>query len=171
MERNKGERAICFYTRAFSVRHFAINKLFRLAIFIYVLGSTLLSWFSFVSFSWLGNKEFWGCAGGGGPQYHGSAHLLMVVCSSNQPRERGSYQRKNTNVQKPLCFIPKSINKLIEKRFWNACLNRILLILGSKLAPSADVIARKSASWGGGPGRPGDVAFICCPSWLRLGPL
>ena len=37
-----------------------------------------------------------------------------------------------------------------------------------QVGPGADAIAGKSASWGG-LRRPGNVAFICCPSWLRLG--
>ena len=53
-------------------------------------------------------------------------------------------------------------------RFWDAFLDRFLLKFGSKLVPGADAIAGKSASWGG-LRRPGNVAFICCPSWLRLG--
>ena len=53
-------------------------------------------------------------------------------------------------------------------RFWDAFLDRFLLKFGSKLVPGAGAIAGKSASWGG-LRRPGNVAFICCPSWLRLG--
>ena len=53
-------------------------------------------------------------------------------------------------------------------RFRDAFLERFLLKFGSKLVPGADAIAGKSASWGG-LRRPGNVAFICCPSWLRLG--
>ena len=62
-----------------------------------------------------------------------------------------------------------------KTKFRDPFLDRFWAILETFWAPGSGTIAEKiasiagkSASWGG-PGRPGNVAFICCPSWLRHG--